>query len=532
MKIKSLWISEYKNVQDISLEFKTELTSLLVGQNGLGKSNLLEAIALIFKDLDIVEDLDDFYDWPSQKDHFEYRINYSTKGRDITIICLVGDFRIYEFTEEDKANYHKFIDFSDFKKSKQEYLPDYIIGYYSGVNHRIKHYFSEHYTSRDKNIRGKAKAKYSLGKMFFTEQNLGELLFFTLWVYKSSPSYSQKISKLFEEYLKIDLSSRILIGFNNPEYFAKNKKYLNLSAENIIENLITKNKVEYPFWGLDGKLNDFFQALWDNNLSNQEPIAFDDPDFDIDKNKISFLSFNDLDFETLFENLTDRGITSPLELFDVLLEAHNLNIIYQIHSELVKEGGVIRHNYLELSEGEQQLLTVIGLILITSEFETLYLLDEPDTHLNPNWQRDYIQLLNDFNLKDTTSHIYVATHSPLLVQCVQDDDDHEFDIILYCRDNEGGIEIENRPDIIKNWRIDQVFASKYFGISNTRPANMDEFMTKRSELLSKDNLTLEDYSFLKSIEENDLLPSGETLNDFKAMHLIHKAVKRLPKEND
>lgn len=532
MKIKSLWISEYKNVQDFSLEFETELTSLLVGQNGLGKSNLLEAIALIFKDLDLIEDLDVFHNWPTQKDHFEYYITYYVKGKNITIVCKNRYFGVYELTQDEDVIYHKYIDFGIFRKLKHEFLPDYIIGYYSGINHRIKQCFQEHYLSRVKNIRGRITAKYSLGKLFFTEQNLGELLFFTLWVFKNSPSYSQKISSLFETYLKIELSSKILISFNNPEYFARNKKYQNLSAENIVENLIAEDPVEYPFWGLDGKLNGFFQALWNNNLSNQEPIAFDDPDHSDDKNKISFLSFNDLNFETLFENFRERGITSPLELFDILLEANDLNIIYEINSELAKDDGIILHNYLELSEGEQQLLTVMGLILITSEYETLYLLDEPDTHLNPNWQRDYIQLLNDFNLQDRTSHIFVATHSPLLVQCVEDLDEHKFDIILYCRNEDGTIDIENRPDIIKNWRIDQVLASKYFNIANTRPTNIDKFMAKRAELLSKDNLTAEDYVFLKSIEENDLLPSGETLNDFKAMHLIHKAVKRLPQEND
>ena len=39
MKIKSRWISEYKNVRNINLNYDTDLTTLLVGKNGLGKSN-------------------------------------------------------------------------------------------------------------------------------------------------------------------------------------------------------------------------------------------------------------------------------------------------------------------------------------------------------------------------------------------------------------------------------------------------------------------------------------------------------------
>jgi recombinational DNA repair ATPase RecF len=35
MKIKSLWVSEYKNLKEINLLFDTNLITLLVGQNGL-----------------------------------------------------------------------------------------------------------------------------------------------------------------------------------------------------------------------------------------------------------------------------------------------------------------------------------------------------------------------------------------------------------------------------------------------------------------------------------------------------------------
>jgi hypothetical protein len=42
-----------------------------------------------------------------------------------------------------------------------------------------------------------------------------------------------------------------------------------------------------------------------------------------------------------------------------------------------------RVKFVQMSEGEQQLLTVLGLLLFTRNDESLYLLDEPDTHLNP-----------------------------------------------------------------------------------------------------------------------------------------------------
>ena len=42
-----------------------------------------------------------------------------------------------------------------------------------------------------------------------------------------------------------------------------------------------------------------------------------------------------------------------------------------------KDGSRVK--FSQLSEGEQQLLTVLGLLLFTQDDELLYLLDEPDT---------------------------------------------------------------------------------------------------------------------------------------------------------
>ena len=49
--------------------------------------------------------------------------------------------------------------------------------------------------------------------------------------------------------------------------------------------------------------------------------------------------------------------------------------------------------FRDLSEGEQQLLMVLGLLRFTKEDEALFLLDEPDTHLNPAWGIQYLEFL-------------------------------------------------------------------------------------------------------------------------------------------
>jgi predicted ATPase len=80
--------------------------------------------------------------------------------------------------------------------------------------------------------------------------------------------------------------------------------------------------------------------------------------------------------------------------------------------------------FRELSEGEQQLLMVLGLLRFTKEKESLILLDEPDTHLNPFWSTEYLEILNkmvedgETDISDPDQqgrHIIMATHDPLVI---------------------------------------------------------------------------------------------------------------------
>ncbi|MCK6537538.1 MAG: type I restriction-modification system endonuclease [Polyangiaceae bacterium] len=56
----------------------------------------------------------------------------------------------------------------------------------------------------------------------------------------------------------------------------------------------------------------------------------------------------------------------------------------------------------------------IGLLLFTQNDESLYLLDEPDTHLNPVWTYDFLKLLQE-NIRAEKGQLIVATHNPLMI---------------------------------------------------------------------------------------------------------------------
>ena len=63
---------------------------------------------------------------------------------------------------------------------------------------------------------------------------------------------------------------------------------------------------------------------------------------------------------------------------------------------------------------EHQFIQVFGTILLFSEPGTLFLLDEPESHFNPEWRTKFNSILND--IPNASSHEFIiSTHSPYIV---------------------------------------------------------------------------------------------------------------------
>lgn len=77
----------------------------------------------------------------------------------------------------------------------------------------------------------------------------------------------------------------------------------------------------------------------------------------------------------------------------------------------------------ELSDGEHQLLHSLGLCLLFRNTNSLFLLDEPETHFNPDWRANFISRLRQCFPKKKDSinkNIYfqemlITTHTPFLI---------------------------------------------------------------------------------------------------------------------
>nr|WP_308609624.1 AAA family ATPase [Massilia aquatica] len=69
----------------------------------------------------------------------------------------------------------------------------------------------------------------------------------------------------------------------------------------------------------------------------------------------------------------------------------------------------------DLSDGEIQLLLTLGAVKLFGNDETLFLYDEPETHLNPSWRAHFHLDFERANQTNGSAQAFVSSHSPFLV---------------------------------------------------------------------------------------------------------------------
>lgn len=68
-----------------------------------------------------------------------------------------------------------------------------------------------------------------------------------------------------------------------------------------------------------------------------------------------------------------------------------------------------------LSDGEHQLLHTLGLCLLFKNSQSLFLLDEPETHFNPDWRANFVTRLHQSLNGSYGQEMLVTTHTPFLI---------------------------------------------------------------------------------------------------------------------
>ncbi|RYM34155.1 hypothetical protein ERX46_09360 [Brumimicrobium glaciale] len=406
MRIDKVYIEDFKNLKKFCIDLdENQMNTVLLGQNATGKSNFIEALVKIFKFLDLSNSS------TRRFPEFKYWIRYQCHGKTITIEHLEVKNYIINIEGETKSPSLKYF-FSD--EGKKKYLPKYIFTYYSGTSNRLDEIFWEHQRNFYKEIIKKdfdTRRLDSLRRLFYVKPIHS---FFVLMAFFSLQRMEKKSKVFLKDILGIEDLDSIL-------FVLKEAKWDN-------------EKGDPKFWGAEGLVKDFLDAVWDYSYSPIYHKATVYPDFRSKGVKENHLYLYLKDKESL-KNFASK-------YFDIINQKPNNTSLFKALescyiSDMLKEAKVVvkkkkdgKVTFKELSEGEQQLLTVIGLLIFTREDESLVLLDEPDTHLNPVWKYDYLHYLKtlvksknklesgeeiDELEEDKTTQIIINTHDPLVI---------------------------------------------------------------------------------------------------------------------
>lgn len=390
MKIDYLKVrSPFKNLAGVFVDFdKDHLMTVIVGSNGSGKSNVLEALVSIFRNLDLKES-------PLFSYEIKYRIQTSPKPTWITIDAdpEAGStpdkqYKILAGPADGEPKKLRISQVTRNKEGEAPYLPQHLFAYYSGPSDRLEKYFRKHRTNfYNRLLKNDLDLRGNIRPLFYAKPIHSQFVLLAFYLTQEQETEQ----RFLLDHLGIETLDSVHLVMRRPGW-ARKKKEL--------------------FWGAEGVVREFLDLLFPHTLA---PLKITRPE----ETGLTGSQIKNQFFHLFIPSLKDlRAFASKLgpDVFFKMLESTLLSeVISEINIRVKMKHSEETLSFNELSEGEQQLLTVLGLLKFTGAKDTLFLLDEPDTHLNPAWAKKYLGYLRKFTPDHESSQLLMVTHHPLAI---------------------------------------------------------------------------------------------------------------------
>ncbi len=484
------WSLQYELAQDDGFA-----PFVCAGPNGSGKSNLLEALAAIFFQLEILrvrrsflpevlQNVDQDFSPAAFELDYLIRVPAEYRGANSPEWAKVGVWKnpgeSVRFQWENQSDFDTDA-YENFKDGHAEFLlPEYVLGYSSGANEILSLpffkmrfvQFDEYWTALVKQFpypgRPDARLAYLDGgfsqaillcnllfqddatlQPFREDVGIEELKEFRIVIRRSIPLTRQQVEVFTSD-------DYVLPGYTQEGYFSDNSAI-----------------------GLDPETGDcHFKLL--SGLEGDERTSI------IEKLKrCATLHFHDEATDTLIldywvnertkDAFRDNFDGSALALFQALQVLLTLNLysvsdalkadLYTSTSHYVSETvptlasdqRIMRFKFVrftkqgvatpmmlkELSDGEHQLLHTLGLCLLFRQTNSLFLLDEPETHFNPDWRANFITRLRRClpGNGEFAQEMLITTHTPFLISDSKPDK-----VLVFAKDKASGAVSIRHPD--------------------------------------------------------------------------------------
>ncbi len=441
--------------------------SLLIGENGTGKSQCLYMLVSIFRHLQVVKGSGKFVRFPHSD---KYKISYILDGN-IYIITQEGS----SGTVEDK---YGGIEISEIK------LPSKIVVQSFSVSDKFTHgekSEDDYYTYLG--IRTTSNAIYTSQ----IEKDIVESIVKGI----TNDGFIDFLSDTLN-FLEYDKNIEIVFQVKNKKQFRnvtqKNdfiEQYEKFATSNRrVNNKLKKYSPSYAFEKVNDILNNY-QAK-DNSSSNKT-------------------------------NLNEKRDFSSLRTFYEFLDLlSSMQILENAKVKFAKASSDFKFEYA--SSGEKQILYTLLTINTYIQANSLVLIDEPEISLHPNWQMKYIKLLEESFNKYNNCHFIIATHSHFLVSDLR----KNISSVVAMKRIKKNIVAELYTSSTYGWSAEDILYN-VFGVATTRNYYLANDVEKIVQAIIKKQLN--DEVKEKVAELNRLLPHLKNTDPLK--HIIEKIIKRV-----
>lgn len=535
-----------------------------VGLNGSGKSNVLEVLAEVFYYLEMYHkaDRNDSKKFDSFKTPFGFEIDYmlpfqtyagarpewsalidhwgnAKANPTIRVIKLPDEFPEIQVIFSDKTLH--------LDKGNQEsaILPSRIIAYSSGMNELLSNPFIkidfQYFDELQQKSKDSANSSLAMNRMFFLNYGSNKLITLSNFLFDADDFNMSEFKPgvKAEDFGGINLSHiKQETGIEDLSYFSIN---MFLEKDRLAEN--QRQKDEQNDKGLPPELNIALDRLIRCSTFHTESFRQTKRN-NIWLTKLYF--WVNKDTKTAFRN--EFGTAYELYRHLYFLQLLNCGLISQTTRDKVAQAkagdfenlsaiipryekeklffdvgeitflkhGKRKVGYRQLSDGEHQLLQVIGSLLLMDTDGTLFLYDEPETHFNPDWRSKFVQLASQSINKNRQQELVLTTHSPYIVS-----DCRRENVYIFSRQTDGKVS-EATPAPVKTFGTSvSILANKIF---SKEESISDKSLARINEIKSLPLNTLDDIQAAKEASR-ELGESVEKVLLFRELILREEELK-------
>ena len=373
MQLLELDLPDYRGLRDFRLDLSgARDVAILVGRNGRGKSRLLHALVEIFGSLR-----------RGSPASFPYRMRYLCGQRLVEVTQRSANSRPAMMAGADETAM-----VAVRRAHWQDHLPDYVFGYQAVRDSHWNDEFSRHTGSDPAGLadHSTSSGDRSAGNSVLRPILQSEFRHLPLILLALLPQWSEKYGPYAERAVGITGFAGADLTISRPSW-AKKPWY-----------------DEQPYWGLSSPFPQLFDQLASNGRFGTIPDTLTPSSYN--EFRISVSTAEDLAALAGFFD-SDLAMFATFEWLQAL-GSLKAGVRLNMHDDTQLEAE-------DLSSGEQQMLTILGMLRLQRGRESLFLLDEPAAHFHPGWSQRWYSSIRAMLDDGQQSQFIASTHDPALV---------------------------------------------------------------------------------------------------------------------